>query len=280
MNPTLIAFGIASIMALGLVVTVAAVSLITGGLDFLVAGPKVSILKSKLGKSGLAFAIKWNSAKEPIKFDMVRVRLLNPFGSPTQVDIDKQFSARSETFAEDLDLGPGMEKLLSADGINQAKIIVQVSSTKDGIDFQKEMRASDFFEKRENSNVTADDFNEKHNIVNAKPLFHTVSKSFIAETAPNTGRVLKIASNPEFAAELAGASAGGAAAAVENFSIAKVWIEDGCIVCDACEGIYPEVFKVTDTTCIIHDNYPQDNGILIEEAAEACPVEVIKYTKA
>ncbi|ATH09516.1 hypothetical protein BIY24_08700 [Halobacteriovorax marinus] len=57
-------------------------------------------------------------------------------------------------------------------------------------------------------------------------------------------------------------------------------MEPGCIVCDACEAIYPEVFEVTDDTCIIRPGAPLDNGVLVEEAAEACPVEVIKFTKA
>ena len=86
-----------------------------------------------------------------------------------------------------------------------------------------------------------------------------------------------------FAGEFAGAAAGGggaAAPAVENFSIAKVWIEPGCIVCDACEGIFPEVFEVTDSTCLIRPGAPLNDGLRVQEAAEACPVEVIKFTKA
>ena len=46
------------------------------------------------------------------------------------------------------------------------------------------------------------------------------------------------------------------------------------------EGIYPEVFEVTDTTCLIRPNAPLDDGLRIEESAEACPVEVIKFTRA
>ena len=59
----------------------------------------------------------------------------------------------------------------------------------------------------------------------------------------------------------------------------KVWIEDGCIVCDACEAIYPEVFDVTETTCLIRPDAPLDHGLLVSEAADACPVEVIKFKK-
>jgi len=59
-----------------------------------------------------------------------------------------------------------------------------------------------------------------------------------------------------------------------------VWIEPGCIVCNACEDIYQEVFEVTSDSCIIRPNAPLDDGLRIQDAAEACPVEVIKFTKA
>ena len=88
-----------------------------------------------------------------------------------------------------------------------------------------------------------------------------------------------MASNPEFAGDFSAAAADSSGGGAENFSVSKVWIEPGCIVCDACEGIYPEVFEVTDDTCIIRPGAPLDNGLLIEEAADACPVEVIKFAK-
>ena len=67
---------------------------------------------------------------------------------------------------------------------------------------------------------------------------------------------------------------------VPNFAVSKVWIEPGCIVCNACEDIFPEVFEVLADTCIIRPGAPLDDGLKVEEAAEACPVEVIKFTKA
>ena len=79
--------------------------------------------------------------------------------------------------------------------------------------------------------------------------------------------------------------------------ITKVWIEEGCIVCNACEADSPEVFHVTETTCMIKpdvrldgketENRIEKNGLkpadgerLIESiivAAKGCPVDVIKY---
>ncbi|MDA3961824.1 MAG: ferredoxin [Planctomycetota bacterium] len=80
-------------------------------------------------------------------------------------------------------------------------------------------------------------------------------------------------------------------------AITKVWIEEGCIVCNACETTCPEVFHVTEDTCMILPDVRQDGketenreeqsalkadfqeelADQIEEAAEGCPVEVIKY---
>ena len=82
-------------------------------------------------------------------------------------------------------------------------------------------------------------------------------------------------------------------------AITKVWIEEGCIVCNACEAECPDVFLVTDTTCVIKPDVREDGletenreemsalkeelqtslEAAIEAAAAGCPVEVIKYDK-
>ncbi|MFW5846372.1 MAG: ferredoxin [Planctomycetota bacterium] len=83
-------------------------------------------------------------------------------------------------------------------------------------------------------------------------------------------------------------------------AIKSVWIEEGCIVCNACETACPEVFKVTEDNCVIlpdvredgledenetarsplKDNFGEELEDAIEEAAEGCPVEVIKFEEA
>ena len=83
-------------------------------------------------------------------------------------------------------------------------------------------------------------------------------------------------------------------------AITKVWIEEGCIVCNACEAECPEVVHVTDSSCNINGSVREDgvdsenrdemsalsgsNGTDLEAAIEAaiagCPVEVIKIEKA
>jgi len=64
--------------------------------------------------------------------------------------------------------------------------------------------------------------------------------------------------------------------------ITKVWIAPGCIVCDACENDCPEVFDVTEETCLIRPPAQKPDFLLpltpsIIVAAEGCPVEVIKF---
>src|SRR5262249_8266413 len=67
--------------------------------------------------------------------------------------------------------------------------------------------------------------------------------------------------------------------------VTKVWIAPGCIVCDACENDCPEVFEVTESTCLIRP--PAMAADLLKPltpsiitAMEGCPVEVIKIETA
>ena len=60
-------------------------------------------------------------------------------------------------------------------------------------------------------------------------------------------------------------------------AIKRVWIEEGCTACGLCEEICPEVFVVEDEAIVKEgvDFSPFEDAI--EEAAESCHVEVIKY---
>lgn len=64
--------------------------------------------------------------------------------------------------------------------------------------------------------------------------------------------------------------------------ITKVWIDEGCIACDACETAAPTVFQVKDDTCIIRGEAFEPEFIkplteALEDAALECPVEVIRF---
>jgi ferredoxin len=83
-------------------------------------------------------------------------------------------------------------------------------------------------------------------------------------------------------------------------AIKSVWIEEGCIVCNACEASCPDVFRVGDSSSLIKAGVRQDGKESenrdeksplkielqasleagIEEAASGCPVEVIQFEKA
>ena len=66
-------------------------------------------------------------------------------------------------------------------------------------------------------------------------------------------------------------------------AIKKVWIEEGCISCKLCQDIAPQVFLVDDDQdCVIMPDAAAQFGPLaddIEQAAEDCPVEVIKLER-
>jgi ferredoxin len=62
-------------------------------------------------------------------------------------------------------------------------------------------------------------------------------------------------------------------------AIKKVWIEEGCTACGLCEDICSEVFKVEDVAIVIESVNYDDYEEQIKEAAESCPVEVIKYNE-
>ncbi len=281
MNTTFIAMAVAILMGIGLLVGIGALSLLSGALNFLFVKPKIEMLKSQYGDLGFAFRFSWDQGAEPVRFDRIRLHLFNPFGTPTQVDIIREFEASGNDFSRDIEMGEVMRELLSAKGLDNATLEIEVSSSKGNVTHSISMKGASFKDLRSKAKMSATEALEKDSVQKEKPRFEIPEKSFISPPLPKSAKQLKMASNPLFAGEFAGVASGGAAApAVENYAVTKVWIEPGCIVCDACEGIYPEVFEVTDSTCLIRSGAPLDNGLRIQEAAEACPVEVIKFVRA
>ncbi|HEY4785083.1 MAG TPA: ferredoxin [Bacteroidales bacterium] len=59
-------------------------------------------------------------------------------------------------------------------------------------------------------------------------------------------------------------------------AIKKVWIEDGCTACGLCEETCPDVFKVEDLATVKKGVNFSEHEDLIKEAADNCPVGVIK----
>ncbi len=286
MTSSLIAMGVAIFAVVNLVIGLAVISMLFGTFETLFGKPKLSILRPSKGGNLFAFGFKWNSAKEPAAIDIVKLRLFNPFGNPTQAEVSQKFEVKKSSFGIEVDMGPGFIELLGAKGLDKAMVQVELSSTRDGVAFQFDMKGPKFRKLVMDSLDGVENFVKRNRldvVKNSKPPIDIPIRSFIADTVPGKGTQLIIATNPAFAAQFAGAGAGVAAPAgeaVANFNILKVWIEPGCIVCNACEDIYPQVFEVTSDTCLIRAGAPLDDGLKITEAAEACPVEVIKFTKA
>ncbi|MGE0143676.1 MAG: ferredoxin [Planctomycetota bacterium] len=63
--------------------------------------------------------------------------------------------------------------------------------------------------------------------------------------------------------------------------VRKVWIEEGCISCGLCQDICADVFEVKDgLDCVIRPDAPAhfgEHAEAIRDAAQDCPVEVIKF---
>jgi len=62
-------------------------------------------------------------------------------------------------------------------------------------------------------------------------------------------------------------------------AIAKVWIEEDCTACGVCEDICPQVFLVKGISTIIEGVNYSEYEAKIKEAADSCPVEVIKFSE-
>jgi ferredoxin len=61
-------------------------------------------------------------------------------------------------------------------------------------------------------------------------------------------------------------------------AIQKVWIEEGCTLCGVCTSTCPDVFEMGDESAqLVEDADLDAHEDCIREAADECPVEVIKF---
>ena len=58
--------------------------------------------------------------------------------------------------------------------------------------------------------------------------------------------------------------------------IKKVSITPGCISCGSCEALCPNIFEVRDIAYVKANVNLHENEEFIREAADMCPVSVIK----
>jgi ferredoxin len=57
----------------------------------------------------------------------------------------------------------------------------------------------------------------------------------------------------------------------------QVWVDDTCVGCGSCVEICPEVFELEGELAIIKKGADLSLDKKIIEAAEACPVEAIRF---
>jgi len=62
-------------------------------------------------------------------------------------------------------------------------------------------------------------------------------------------------------------------------TITKVWVEEECTSCGVCEDICPQVFLIKDISTVIEGVNFSEYDAKIREAADGCPIEVIKFSE-
>ena len=155
---SLIALGISTVMVVGLVVGLGVLSLLFGTGEFFFGKPRFTFLRTSRGENGFSFHLAWNSSKEPGKIDKVKVRLFNPFGSPTQGEVTKTFDAKSGSFGVDLDMGAAFGELLKAKGVDKASVSVELISNDGGLSFTYDFKGERFLKLLKGAHKSINDF--------------------------------------------------------------------------------------------------------------------------
>jgi ferredoxin len=284
-STNILALLIAITVVILFVVGLGGLSLLGGVVSQFLERPTIKFLKPQ-NHYNFAFAFDWPFDKDQAKVDFIKFSLFNPAGNPTRSELVRSFKPQDQAFAHEIEMGQSFAQFMGANGFNKAEVSIEVGSSKNGINYHFSYSGAKFQELLRQAKKTAQE--EQAELTKGDSAdavaYEVPAKSFIADPMPaEEGVQLVLPNNPAFQSLFAGSGGGvggGASAAAENFKVAKVWIEPGCIVCNACEGIYPEVFEVKPDTCVIRPTAPLDFGLRIQEAAEACPVEVIKFAKA
>ncbi len=271
-----------------LLLSVLVVGLILGGpltLYFVVrilnniwGGLKVSFIKT--AEHPLALLVAWDEESFDIKISRIRMELIElvPGGrSVAQSFTFEDSSAKRKAFALTLQLPEKDIQVLTDSGVTGQPRAVKMSSVTLEIEtVDGETRRFKIPKVKLLAAISKETLLDKDlDLVNDK-----MPDSWSVQTRVFPWR--KVEEVVEDAPKAAGAGhAAGAPAqrAAVDFAVSKVWIEPGCIVCDACEAEAPLVFWVTGDTCIVRENAPLDDAAAIKAAAEGCPVDVIKYTK-
>jgi|GEM_PF-1171726 len=229
--------------------------------------------------SPLGLLVSWDNETHDYKIARVRLEYSELFRGGLSMATSFTFEdkqAKKRSFVLPLKLVPNEVKILTqfqdARELKRSQLIVEIEST-DGRTVRRPVPKKLFVNALTQAPVDA----AKHE---ADVLAPKEADTWAVATRIFPWRkVVEVASDA--APKTKGPSAGGSAVAqIFDFIISKVWIEPGCIVCDACENEAPAVFQVLADTCIVRDNAPLNDTGSIVAAAEGCPVDVIKYDRA
>ncbi len=234
---------------------------------------KMIFLKPSSPQGAFALALAFT---EEAFFHALKISIL----SHKDKDLYYTFPVKDESFCLEIPFQEEEIKFIDFLKKNPTEIILfQFESTGPHF-FKFEYNAKKLLQNMMKAKITCEEYEEKY-LLSDTPSYNRPIQKFINEVPVEKRSYLVLESHPKLKNLFQNQqnTITQNTPQIENFKVQKVWIEPGCIVCNACENIIPEVFDVKPPTCVIKDNAPLENGIKIEEAAEACPVNVIKFIK-
>jgi ferredoxin len=244
-------------------------------------GLRATFVKLESSETPLGLKIEWDSESYPHEVYRVRVDFYELIRGGRSTSFSYTFEGKSfkrKSFVLPLQLTEEQKQMLTDSGLDGSKRSLDNSQVQ--IEIETTTNETERYKIAKRKIIII--------LANGKTFEKSKTVDILDPIAQDRGALLtrvfawkKVADTAEEGIKKAGApkAAGGPAAPV-NFLVTKVWIEPGCIVCDACENEAPDVFWVKDDTCIVRDNAPLDNAGAIAAAAEGCPVDVIKFTTA
>jgi len=251
--------------------------LLIGLLNKQFGGLKAKVVRyNNEGKLGIL--VSWDSKSFPIKLNRVRMDFTELFTGGRSHSVSYTFddsSAKSKSFLIPLNLSDDAYAMLVDDGpknvanpVKKASVFIEVETTENEA---KRFKIS----KKSIQKLLEDKAYSPSDAIELLEEQEVDKWALLTKIYP--WRVVE--EEEEAVAGVAAEPGAPIVRAPVTFDVTKVWIEPGCIVCDACEIEAPEVFWVQDDTCIVRENAPLADGAAIKAAAEGCPVDVIKFTK-
>lgn len=243
-------------------------------------GLKASFVRLDSTEEPLGLKVEWDSESYPHEVYRVRLDFYELVAGGRSTSFSYTFEGRSfkkKNFVIPLKLSPEQKQMFLDNGLNGSKRALNNSHVQ--IEVETTANQTERFKIAKTKIVRV--------LKNSAPVRKSADLDILDAIPHDSGSLLtrvfgwkkvQESTTAEAGKKAAGPKSAGGAAAEVNFIVTKVWIEPGCIVCDACENEAPDVFWVKEDTCIVRDNAPLTNGGAIQAAAEGCPVDVIKFT--